>query len=314
MGKVLYIAGLGHSGSTVLDMALGCHPKMVGLGEVIKIVQAPPCELASQNFTKIVCSCGENMEGCDFWSGAKERLLRVPAMDINRKYELLLKYFFEKYGDDVVLVDSSQKRAGYLNYLNDSSELYVVFLVRDLRSWIYSRHTRTNLSMTRFAYQWIVRNVRIKRFLKRNKFNFMTVGYEEVALYPEFLLEKICAFVGLAFDRQMLEPGRTSSHVIRGNRARGDKELMRRFFYDARWLTSTKLSALGSLLFPLMVWNRKNVYGNIIKGKSRAFGVSQTDFVLFGVQRSEDLVFKLHEVERVSVKDKRFKEKVEKSL
>ncbi|MBA4734312.1 hypothetical protein [Synechococcus sp. A15-28] len=31
---LLLIRGLGHSGSTILDLALGAHPQVVGLGEV----------------------------------------------------------------------------------------------------------------------------------------------------------------------------------------------------------------------------------------------------------------------------------------
>ena len=314
MPKIVYIAGLGHSGSTVLDMALGCHPKMVGLGEVEAILRASESDLTSREFTKVVCSCGEDMEGCDFWSGAKQQLLNLTGSDINKKYQGLLDYFSKKYGEDVILVDSSNTRLQYLRFLNDQYELYVIFLVRDIRSWIYSRHIRMNINLFRLAYQWFNRNLQVKRFLIRNRLNFMTVGYEEVALYPEMILEKICAFVGLPFDEQMLEPARTSSHVIRGNRARGDAEIMRRFFYDARWLTSVKLSALETLLFPLMLWNRKHVYGNIVKGKTRAFGVSQPDFTVFGVKRNEELVFKMGEVERVAAMDKRFKKKVEKSL
>jgi hypothetical protein len=314
MPKIVYIAGLAHSGSTVLDMALGCHPKMVGLGEVEAIVQAGENDLTSPEFNKVVCSCGKDMGGCDFWSGAKERLLTVSHMDTDQRYTVLIKFFSEKYGEDVILVDSSNKRMQYLNFLNEKHDLYVIFLVRDLRSWVYSRHIRVNLSLVKLAYQWLDRNLRTKRFLNRNKFNYMTVGYEEVALYPEMLLEKICEFVGLPFDEQMLEPFRTSSHVIRGNRARGDREVMRRFFYDARWLTSVKLSALGTLLFPLMLWNRKHVYGNILKGKTRAFGVSQPDFAVFSVKKNEELVFELQEVDRVAGRDKGFKKQIEKSL
>ena len=32
--KIVFIAGLSHIGSTLLDYALGSHPKFVGLGEI----------------------------------------------------------------------------------------------------------------------------------------------------------------------------------------------------------------------------------------------------------------------------------------
>ena len=31
--KLLLIRGLGHSGTTMLDLALGAHPQIIGLGE-----------------------------------------------------------------------------------------------------------------------------------------------------------------------------------------------------------------------------------------------------------------------------------------
>ena len=39
-GLVL-IRGLGHSGSTILDLALGAHPQMVGLGEAVRLLSRP---------------------------------------------------------------------------------------------------------------------------------------------------------------------------------------------------------------------------------------------------------------------------------
>ena len=34
MVRAVYIAGLAHSGSTVLEMLLSCHPRVCGLGEI----------------------------------------------------------------------------------------------------------------------------------------------------------------------------------------------------------------------------------------------------------------------------------------
>lgn len=313
MTKIVYIASLGHSGSTVLDMSLGCHPKMVGLGEVRRVLEATDSQLRSLEFTKIVCSCGESMERCDFWSGVRDWMLQNSDRNMNEKYHFLLGYFAEKYGDDVVLVDSSKRRLEYLLFLNESHDLYVISLVRDFRSWIYSRYSRHKINMLKLAALWIIGNVETKKYLARNNLKSVNVGYEELSLYPEILLDKICAFIGLPFDKQMLEPGKTGSHIIRGNVTRGDEEKTKRFFYDARWLVSTKLTVLGVLLFPLMRWNRKNVYGNFVTGNTRAYGVSQTDFVLFGDQRKEDIVFKLDEFEQQYSKDKRWAKKMEKS-
>ena len=38
---LLLIRGLGHSGSTILDLALGAHSSIVGLGEAVRVLEQP---------------------------------------------------------------------------------------------------------------------------------------------------------------------------------------------------------------------------------------------------------------------------------
>ena len=38
---LLLIRGLGHSGSTILDLALGSHPQLIGLGEAVRVLERP---------------------------------------------------------------------------------------------------------------------------------------------------------------------------------------------------------------------------------------------------------------------------------
>ncbi|MFL0733719.1 MAG: hypothetical protein AB8A37_01745 [Prochlorococcus sp.] len=39
--KLLLIRGLGHSGTTLLDLVLVAHPQIIGLGESIRILRTP---------------------------------------------------------------------------------------------------------------------------------------------------------------------------------------------------------------------------------------------------------------------------------
>ena len=39
--RLLLIRGLGHSGTTILDLALGAHPSIIGLGEAVRILERP---------------------------------------------------------------------------------------------------------------------------------------------------------------------------------------------------------------------------------------------------------------------------------
>lgn len=102
MLNLLLIRGLGHSGSTILDLALGAHPKIGGLGEAARLlaVPAPGEELRAQlrceakgnlRYTRR-CSCGELAVDCPVWG---PMLTWLPGHDdqfLARKMGQLLSY------------------------------------------------------------------------------------------------------------------------------------------------------------------------------------------------------------------------------
>lgn len=70
--RVIYIAGYGRSGSTLLDIALGNAGGVVGLGELTALSRHvwPRDEY---------CACGERVRACTFWSRVVERWEAGPA-------------------------------------------------------------------------------------------------------------------------------------------------------------------------------------------------------------------------------------------
>lgn len=62
MTKVLYIAGYGRCGSTVLATVLGNHPEMVSVGEVTYLYD-------DWSNPQRPCSCEKPYAECDFWQG-----------------------------------------------------------------------------------------------------------------------------------------------------------------------------------------------------------------------------------------------------
>ena len=84
--KVIYIAGLYHSGSTLLDMVLGNLPNFVGLGEVF---------LTFKGEFKDRCTCNQPIEKCEFWGDVIKKLQEEPNLDPQSKYSLLFqtRYF-----------------------------------------------------------------------------------------------------------------------------------------------------------------------------------------------------------------------------
>ena len=73
--RLLLIRGLGHSGTTILDLALGAHPQLVGLGEAARILERPaagdehrgPAQLRGDLRFERRCTCGAVAAECPVW-------------------------------------------------------------------------------------------------------------------------------------------------------------------------------------------------------------------------------------------------------
>jgi len=87
--KVLYVLGHARSGSTILDILLGNHPRIVSTGELCKFYQY--AFLDPQ-----YCSCGQPVPECSFWSSVTDRLKGEPLEgDVSRQNRL--QSTFERY-------------------------------------------------------------------------------------------------------------------------------------------------------------------------------------------------------------------------
>lgn len=65
--RLVYIAGCGHSGSTLLDMLLGGHSQISNLGEVHRYTLG-----LGRTSTPFLCTCGKSLQECEFWSRVTE--------------------------------------------------------------------------------------------------------------------------------------------------------------------------------------------------------------------------------------------------
>jgi len=84
--KLIYILGLGHSGSTLLDFILGSHSKFESVGEI-------------KNFGEYVkdnklCYCGEKISSCEYWDNI---INNYDSMIKNQKVEVNNPYYFRDY-------------------------------------------------------------------------------------------------------------------------------------------------------------------------------------------------------------------------
>ena len=273
----VYIASLSHSGSTLLDLLLGIHPKLVGLGEIIKVLSLTASEI-DENL-HMACSCGQRAEDCVFWGPLFPKLKAVSETAMPERYTVLVNHFYKLYAADTRIVDSSKYQKG-LNFAANVPEmsLSVIHLFKDVRAftishrkstesemdidrlpiffssrkfsvWIYSQSIKSALYL---FLKWRFRNRRLQKAINNIKASSIQISYDQLAQDPTTKMQKIFAFLKLkTMASQDLIPAKSKSHIFMGNPMIGDAEKMSSIKYDDRWQKSSDWQ-LVARLFPLL--------------------------------------------------------------
>ena len=254
--KIIYIAGLGHSGSTFLQFLLASKANLVGLGEIN--------QLATNNSldSSLLCSCGANIGECEIWG----KMCQFDKIDTSLWYEKLANLLLEKYPQTDGWIDSSKQIKGISSWVevkkkNDIKDIRVLFLVRDVRGWCISQQkncARKNLpqrSLLFYAGSWWNYQRQTLKKLKELELNYKIVSYENLVFKTESVLDDIFRFLELTpKDKTMLEsPWEEMVHDVLGNRMKNNHKARLYITYDDSWHRSAKVNLLVRLLIP--VWN-----------------------------------------------------------
>jgi len=277
--RLLLIRGLGHSGTTILDLALGAHPQMIGLGEAVRVLQKPlrgesqrgPAQLRGALRHERLCTCGQVAAQCPVWGPVLDWL---PAHD-QEPLPMKLGYLMESLRrsrsaetwSSLWVVESFQDDF-MLPFLEDPSvEVRVIHLTRDVRSWVHSRAREGRekgvwLPGLRPLLRWWRLSARHERLLRKSGKKVFQLGYEELALDPEQALRRVCVWLELEFRDEMLQPlVHSRSHILSGNRMRFDSRKGRAIRYDAAWMDAPSGVAQLALMLPwLSRLNQRLVY------------------------------------------------------
>jgi len=228
--KIIYIAGAGHSGSTLLDMVLTTAPTAFSVGELKHL----DLWLASSD-PQQVDDTGARPQNSRFWSRffdnqdkylppqRIERSLsfsnRLSLVFTGRPKIVPQRYQNEQLYTDIqaqaakvteqkpqVIVDSSKvlSRLVEINERTDL-ELYVVHIVRDVRGVFYSYYKRGRPSAGR-AIEWFASNLGIARYAKKSiaPERYLRVHYEDFATHPQATVAKIAQKAGVPIDTEDL--------------------------------------------------------------------------------------------------------------
>jgi hypothetical protein len=286
MKKLIYIAGTGHSGSTMLGLILGQHPRLLGLGEVYQVLQIESAHSGIDEIRRknTLCSCGSPLDNCEFWKRVAATIAEKDGSEYGERLQVVLDTVGALYGNDRVPVDTSKGLDPLARALKQGIEVKVIHLIKDVRAYTVSYVDRARVRQSRglsvsrkergrlaevyrrlpayYFLDWHAQNRAIQEFLKTRNVPSFQLGYEELCLYPERMLKQLCEFLEIPMEEQMLTLGNvSSSHIIRGNRMRHSSE-KRQIRYDNRWFYRSEW-VLPSILFPhIMSYNRAEVYKN----------------------------------------------------
>ena len=227
---VVYVAGIGRTGSTVLGELLDRLPDVAFVGELSLFW----CRYARRD----LCSCGRPLPECDFWSavvrrgfgelppGRAEDLERLerrvrrrhaPQMLVSRRWasrskspairELLgersrLYRAVSEVARSSWVVDTGKDPVYGASLMPlDGAAVVIVHLVRDPRGVAYSSSKRVRsdsepgemlrLSAVAAAWQWLTKNLVVQIALRRLAPRYVRVRYEDLVADPDGCLLQI---------------------------------------------------------------------------------------------------------------------------
>jgi hypothetical protein len=237
---VIYIAGAGRSGSTILDRILGTLPGVTSCNETIRVWKNGFLE-------NLGCTCGSSFRECLFWSAVAKQAFPGGEPNPARTDELQWEVSRSRYFQRLLADPSSQSSFGTrlaeyratlgplyraiaevcgCDVLVDSSKLpgealvlagipgidvRVVHLVRDARAVAHSwRRNRRDPGLRRrqdrhrplfVAAYWSTRNV-LSEMLKR-RLPYVRVRYEDVMGSPRTELRRLLEAVDVLNGRDI---------------------------------------------------------------------------------------------------------------
>lgn len=278
-GRLIFVASLAHSGSTLLDLVLGGHSRMVGIGEAFRLLEplaSRPLDLATAR--AILCSCRQTLDLCPLWSPVLDDLASAGLVTPEEGYRITLQRFAEVFGADRIPVDSSKTLSALRAVARVADvDVEVIHLIRDVRSWVVSTQDAarrkadtvparsSNRSMKNSAaylfLHWYRHAQALQSSILGMNLHAYEVSYEELSMYSKEVLSDLCDSLSVSFEEEVLSIGRSSSHSILGNRMRFQEAKLAAIRYDTRWM-SRRNWVLPSLLYRnIMDFNTIHVHG-----------------------------------------------------
>ncbi|MEM6823128.1 MAG: sulfotransferase [Verrucomicrobiota bacterium] len=237
--KVVFILGIGRSGSTMLDLMLGSHSKGFSLGEISKLP-----EIYGRNPSlKSFCPTGTFWEDHFTQEDAKSLALGLSGHRLHRfiplKFERLFRettrtdavlnpyLLLHKRIRQELLIDSSKypdwvaQRLNAREFRQGIIDYYVIHVVRDgravLNSYLRAYPDQTAESISQRWLSNFMQCEQVFESLPANK--RLRLRYEALATEPTAVMSDVCNFLNIPFEPDMLEYWKHEHYYIAGSRS-----------------------------------------------------------------------------------------------
>lgn len=196
---LVLIASPGHSGQTWLSLLVGSHSSALSLGEIDWIEDC-------SNLENACMLCGP---GCAFWG------------EFNRMWSPEKNIFLQLAAFSGKQILSISRIDKYLKYIvQERMRIKVLRLLRDGRavtaSYLRKYPSRTYEDIVK---QWVVSSQQSDKWISEYPpENRMVIKYEDLMEDTSTWLKKICSFLEIDYEQEMLDYWKVKHHIVDGNR------------------------------------------------------------------------------------------------
>ena len=226
--NLIYIAGYGFSGSTLLERMIACHPKIIGLGEVYNLLQD-----FDQNE---ICSCGLSLPLCPYWKEAYSIYLKDKKLVNSQNiFSLLSESQVPKVQ---YFCDSSKTTFGNMLrpfFLSKKYEVTMIHITRDGAACLQSVLKRSSksshlLKSLIVGIHWSLANLMASSFQFFNSSAYLKIKYEDLIEQPNKLRSQIYDFLKINNQNHLRQFNQNNSipltHQLSGNAIRKIENLI----------------------------------------------------------------------------------------
>lgn len=242
---LIYILGVGHTGSTLLDLLLSNHSQIAGVGE-LKFFEfrlgrnTEPRKKVSPHRarTRRRCTCQQQFDECEFWRPITSKLRQQfgsefyqinsdDQEEFREKNETLFREI-QNHSNKRFIVDNSKSPRRLARLISHPSlNVQVVHAVRDARAVAYSCWSKgqregagsePKYDLFHRAHEWDRTNRQFQQEFSGP--NYQLIRYEDLVTDPVGELANILESMGLAVEANQTEYWRTVHHDVDGNHMR----------------------------------------------------------------------------------------------